>query len=95
MTKVVVLYVVLLALLDTTALTKSKKSKNVVNNSINHIIHLHPKVTYVIRVTVEKLTYPGRIIPVITVPGGKGKIVANTLLADYNGNVSSKKLLRC
>ena len=55
------------------------------------IIHLHPKVTYIIRVTIENLTYPGRIIPVITVPGGKGKIVANTLLTDYNGNVSSKK----
>lgn len=55
------------------------------------IIHLCPKMNYVVRVKVENLTYPGRIIPVITVPGGKGKIVANTFLLDHNGDVTSKK----
>ena len=55
------------------------------------IIHLRPKVNHSICVKIEDLTYPGRIIPVITVPGGKGKLVANMRLTDYNGNISSKK----
>lgn len=58
------------------------------------IIHLRPEVNYCIRVKVESLTYPGRILPVITVPGGKGKIVANTLLADHRGDVTSKKTVK-
>lgn len=58
------------------------------------IIHLHPKVNYLIRVKVESLTYPGRIIPVVTVPGGQGSIVANTLLTEHSGNITSKKAVK-
>ncbi len=55
------------------------------------IIHLQPKVNYSIRVKVENLTISNRIIPVITIPGGKGKLVANTQLTDHNGNISPRK----
>ena len=52
------------------------------------IIHLHPKVTYVICVTVENLIYPVRIIPVITVPGGKERLLPThcllTIMAMYH-----------
>lgn len=58
------------------------------------IIHLRPKTDYFIRVKVENLIYPRRIIPVITVPGGKGKIVTDTLLTDHSGNISSKKSIK-
>jgi len=58
------------------------------------IIQLHPKVKYIIRVKIESLKYPGRIIPVVTVPGGKGEIVINTPLADYNGNTVPKKAVK-
>ena len=55
------------------------------------ILHLCPNVNYSIRVKLEKLTYPCRIIPCVTVPGGKGKIVSNSLLTDFNGNKTPKK----
>ena len=55
------------------------------------IIQLQSQEDYNIRVKVENLTYPGRMIPIITVPGGNGKIVAHTLLTDYKGNKTLKK----
>ncbi len=55
------------------------------------IIHLDPNVNYHICIKVESLTYPSRILPVITVPGGKGTIVANNVLYDYTNTVTSKK----
>ena len=55
------------------------------------IIPLEAKTTYGIRIQVEKIIYPGRIIPVITVPAGKGRIITTKLLADYKGNISSRK----
>ncbi len=58
------------------------------------IVQLQPNVNYVVCVKVEKLTYSDRIIPVITVPGGKGTIVTNGYLADYNGNAVSKKMVK-
>lgn len=58
------------------------------------IIHLRPEVNYCIRIKVESLTYPGRVLPVITVPGGKGKIIANTLLTDHKGGVASRKSVK-
>lgn len=58
------------------------------------VIHLQQNVNYLIRVNVEKLTYPNRIIPVITVPGGKGRIIANSALVDHNGNISTKEAVK-
>lgn len=58
------------------------------------IVHLHPKKEYSVRIKAEGCTYPNRIIPVITVPGGKGKIVSSTVLTTHNGNTTSKKSVK-
>ncbi|MBE6554613.1 MAG: hypothetical protein E7663_00070 [Ruminococcaceae bacterium] len=55
------------------------------------IIYLHSKVSYCIRVKVETLIYPRLILPVITVPGGKGAIVTSYPLINYRGNVTIGK----
>lgn len=57
------------------------------------IIHLNAKEDYLIRVKVEDKTYSDRIIPFITVPGGKGRIVA-TNVVDRAGKLSSKKQIK-
>lgn len=54
------------------------------------IICLQPKVNYLVRVKIETLAYSNRIIPVITVPGGKGKIIPYWLLLDGK-KVETKK----
>jgi hypothetical protein len=43
------------------------------------IVQLQPKVQYRVIVEIEKISYPDRIIPVISVPGGKGGIKVNSL----------------
>ena len=55
----------------------------------NDIIQLNPKTTYYIQISIEQNLYPMRILPVISVPGGKGEITANEL---YDYNSSSKKV---
>lgn len=53
------------------------------------IIQLCPNVDYKIRIQLENVNYPGRIIPIITVPAGKGGIKSDSSLTDYHGNVST------
>lgn len=55
------------------------------------IIHFSENAKYTIYVKVEKLGYTGRIIPVFTVPGGKGKIISRTPLTDYSGKTTLGK----
>ena len=55
------------------------------------IIDLSPKMSYRIRIQVESLTYPMRILPIVDVPGGKGKILTDCPLTDHKGNVKISK----
>lgn len=55
------------------------------------IITLSPKTNYRIRIQVESLTYPMQILPIVDVPGGKGKILTDCSLTDYKGNVKIGK----
>lgn len=55
------------------------------------MINLQPNKDYNVIVRIEKLVYTRRIIPVITVPGGKGSIVTNARLTRLDGNPPSKK----
>jgi hypothetical protein len=55
------------------------------------IIQLTPKTVYNIRVTLERCTYSGRILPVFTVPAGKGEIRYKKPVSDLKGNVFLKK----
>jgi len=58
------------------------------------IMRLDSSCNYCVRVKLENLMYPGRIIPVISVPGGKGKIALDRPVVDYNGNISSGKPIK-
>lgn len=58
------------------------------------IIQLQPNINYCVRIKVESMTFDRRILPVITVPGGRGKIVANSLCSYSNDNVKSKKIVK-
>ena len=49
---------------------------------------------YCVQINVESMTYPRWIIPVITVPGGKGKIEIQNKLFDLNGKPISKKTVK-
>ena len=57
------------------------------------IINLNAKEVYLLRVKVESKTYSDRIIPVIAVPGGKGRILATNVL-DRVGNLSPTKSIK-
>jgi len=54
------------------------------------IIHLQQNIDYCIRVKIETMAYPYRILPVITVPGGKGRITPNKLMDNNLQGVSKK-----
>ena len=58
------------------------------------IIQLLPKTNYCVRVKIESLTYPGRVLPVITVPGGKGRIITSYPLTGPKGNVQPGKPIK-
>lgn len=58
------------------------------------IIQLSPKTMYDIHIRLEKCTYAGRILPVFTVPGGKGKIIYKRSVRDLKGNVFPEKPLK-
>jgi len=59
------------------------------------IIQLTPRIKYNIFLKVESLAYPERIIPIVAVPGGKGKIIANNVYREtQNGNVITKKPIK-
>lgn len=58
------------------------------------IISLLPDTNYHVKIKIEKNLYSGRILPVINVPGGKGKINTDIPTFDYNGNLSSGKDLK-
>ena len=72
----------------------------IINRSLGYpylntdIVHLHPNVDYAIRIKIEALAYPNRILPVITVPGGKGGIVPNTLLVDNQRIIPTNKSVK-
>ena len=55
------------------------------------IVSLRCKTKYTVRIEVEKIAYPRFIIPVISVPGGKGNIVTNFELTNLDGETVSKK----
>lgn len=50
------------------------------------IVNLESNTCYRIHVKVEDLNYSNSIIPIITVPGGRGKIVTSTTLTNYKGD---------
>lgn len=54
------------------------------------VIELNTSKNCIIHVKIEEASYDNRIIPVITVPAGKGKILSEALLTDYKGNVINK-----
>jgi hypothetical protein len=55
------------------------------------IIQLSPKKAYNIRISLEKCTYADRILPLFTVPAGKGRIVYDKPVRDLNGKVFHEK----
>lgn len=55
------------------------------------IENLEPNKWYLVRVKLESTAYDDRIIPIIGVPAGKGKIIADFELRDVRGNVSLGK----
>lgn len=55
------------------------------------IIKISPKKIYDIRISLEKCTYAGRILPIFTVPAGKGKIIYKEPIQNMKGNVLSAK----
>lgn len=55
------------------------------------IIQLSPKTMYDIHLRLEKCTYAGRILPVFTVPGGKGKIICKRPVCDLKDDVFFEK----
>lgn len=56
------------------------------------IISFKSNMNYLISIKVEKLEYPYRIIPVVTAPDGKGKIIPiDMTVKDYNGKITNKK----
>lgn len=62
------------------------------------MVRLEEKTVYSILVSLESKGYSGSIIPVFTVPLGKGKIVTTDQLFDLNGNgraVRPIKMLGC
>lgn len=50
------------------------------------ILSLEAKQTYRLHIEVENLTYENQIIPIISVPTGKGAIHTNFLTKDFYGN---------
>lgn len=58
------------------------------------IVQLKAKENYRIKIEIEYLSCANRIIPVITVPGGKGKIITDFQISDYNGNVTTGRPVR-
>lgn len=53
------------------------------------IEHLEPSKWYSLRVTMESIEYNEEILPIICVPAGEGKIIADFELEDLRGNVST------
>lgn len=51
------------------------------------IIQLTPKKMYNIHIRLENCTYAGRILPVFSVPGGKGKIIYKNPVRNLKGEV--------
>ena len=49
---------------------------------------LDPNKWYLLRIRVESIEYNYRILPIICIPAGKGKIIADFELKDINGNIS-------
>lgn len=58
------------------------------------IISLIPDTNYHVKIKIEKNLYSSRILPVISVPGGKGKINTDIPTFNYNGKPSSGKDLK-
>lgn len=61
------------------------------------IISLLPENLYCIKIQIEEKKYPGRILPIVQVPLGKGSIKTGGTLANYKGNINTKpvKMLGC
>ncbi len=55
------------------------------------IIDLQTDKECTVYVKIESISYADRIIPVIGVPGGKGKIISENMVTDYKGNAQYKK----
>lgn len=55
------------------------------------IIHLEADVRYCICVEIEKINCKERIVPVVGVAAGKGKITIDGELLDLDGNVTTAK----
>lgn len=72
----------------------------IINRSLGHpflntdIIHLKSNTEYSLCIQVERCTYADRIIPVITVPAGKGWIAANSLFDINRCEVPSNKRVK-
>ena len=49
---------------------------------------LDPNKWYLLRIKVESIAYNYRILPIICIPAGKGKIIADFKLKGINGNIS-------
>ena len=54
------------------------------------IIQLTPRLKYDIHIEIETNNYPGRILPVISAPGGKGEITPSILCESGLENTSTK-----
>ena len=55
------------------------------------IIDLQTDKECTVYVKIESISYDDRIIPVINVPGGTGKIVSENIVTDYKGDAQHKK----
>ena len=55
------------------------------------IEHIEPHKCYTLTIKIESISYDKRIIPIVSVPGAKGKIVAGFQLYDFKENETSRR----
>lgn len=75
-------------------------SHRIINQNLGYpylnkdIVQLEPNTVYSVHVNVEHLAYTDRIVPVITVPAGKGVIITEGNLVDHNQKTTFKKSVK-
>ena len=58
------------------------------------IEHLLPAQWFLLKIRIESVSYEKRILPIISVPAGKGQINADFEIRDYNGKIQPKKQIK-
>ena len=76
--------------LATHSLYNLKSGNNTFNIVVERII---PRSWYLLKIKIESVSYDNRIIPIIAVPAGKGKIISS-FVRDLDGKIKVKKAIK-